>query len=199
MIIRRDLLTFLGGLLGALLLPALAGPAMAHEYEVGKLKVEHPWLRAPKEGETKAPFFMFVYNSGDEPDKLIGVKSEKFGAFELFKDAKGAPVDGIVIPAKSKVTLAPGGKHAMLLDIKKYLAVGWGLEMTLVFEKAGEAPIEASIDAPDAKHAHDAAAMQRWEKAQGAAGGGAAKPAPSGHEHHEHQRHMDKPAPVEPE
>ncbi len=52
-----------------------------------------------------------------------------------------------------------------LLGAKKHLEVGWGLEMTLVFKKAGEVVIDAAIDAPDAKHAHDVEAMERWEKA----------------------------------
>ena len=72
-----------------------------------------------------------------------------------------------------------------LLDIKKHLEVGWGLEMTLVFEKAGEVVIDAAIDAPDAAHAHDAEAMERWQKAHGQdaagpkEGGGGASRAPS--------------------
>ena len=76
-------------------------------------------------------------------------------------------VSPVTLAPKQKVTLAPGGAYVGLLDIKKHLEVGWGLEMTLVFEKAGEVVIDAAIDAPDAKHAHDAEAMERWEKAHG--------------------------------
>ena len=63
------------------------------------------------------------------------------------------------------MTLAPGGSFVHLSGIEKINPVGWGFELTLVFEKAGEMQIDAAIDAPDAMHAHDAEAMERWEKA----------------------------------
>jgi len=185
---RRDLLAAGGALFGgaAMELFVPRGVAQAHEYDVGKLKVEHPWLRAPLDGETNAYFFAFLHNGGDAPDKLVAIKSEKFGSVEFHGDAKNpAAVAPVVLAPKAKTTLAPGSAHVVLLDIKKHLEVGWGLEMTLVFEKAGEVTIDAAIDAPDAKHAHDAEAMERWEKAHnkdtsGPKDGG-------GHEHHRHE------------
>lgn len=162
------------------------GSAQAHEYDVGSLKVEHPWLRAPAEGADKAQFFAFLHNNGATEDKLIAVKSEKFGKAEIHGDAKQLNlVTPVVLAPKQKVTLAPGGAYVELQEIKKHLEVGWGLEMTLVFEKAGEVVIDASIDAPDAKHAHDAEAMQRWEKAQGKDNSG---PKMEGGEHHHHHK-----------
>lgn len=184
----------LGG--AALGLFAAGGSAQAHEYDLGKLKIEHPWLRAPKDGETTAYFYAFIHNSGDA-DKLIAVKSAKVGKVEFHADAKHmAAPGGIVIPAKVKTTLSPDGAHVVLLDINKHLEVGWGLELTLVFEKAGEVVIDAAIDAPDAKHAHDAEAMERWEKAHGSDSAG---PKPDAHEHHHEHHHVepagaDKPA-----
>jgi periplasmic copper chaperone A len=185
MIKRRDLLTCGGAILGgaALGLFGFRRAAQAHEYDVGSLKVEHPWIRAPKDGETTAYFYGFFHNNGSTPDKLIAVKSPKVGKVEFFSDAAGtkpAP-DGIALPPKTKTTLSPSGAHVVLSGINKYLEVGWGLELVLVFEKAGEVTIDAAIDAPDAKHAHDAEAMQRWEKAHGKDTSGAAPPA---HDHH---------------
>lgn len=194
---RRDLLLTGASLLGGSALGVFVprGAAQAHEYEVGKLKVEHPWLRAPLDGETTAYFFAFLHNAGDAPDKLVAVKSEKFGSVEFHGDAKNpGAVAPVVLAPKSKTTLAPGGAHVILLDIKKHLEVGWGLEMTLVFEKAGEVTIDAAIDAPDAKHAHDAEAMERWEKAHNqdtsgpkeSAGGHGGRGGHDQHKHHDH-------------
>ena len=168
MIKRRDLLARGALLATAAAMTMLVGVGVAHEYEVGKLKVEHPWLRAPQDGDNKAQFYAVIENNGDAPDKLIAVKSEKFGKAAIFGDGKNLSTETpVTIAPKQKVTLAPGGAYVGLLDIKKHLEVGWGLEMTLVFEKAGEVVIDAAIDAPDAKHAHDAEAMERWEKAHG--------------------------------
>lgn len=171
---------------------AMVGVSVAHEYEVGKLKVEHPWLRAPQDGENKAQFYAVIENNGDAPDRLIGVKSEKFGKAAIYGDPKNVALETpVTIAPKQKVTLAPGGAYVGLLDIKKHLEVGWGLEMTLVFEKAGEVTIDAAIDAPDARHAHDAEAMARWEKAHGKDSSGP-KSSHEGHEGHSgHDGHMD--------
>lgn len=193
MLKRREFLLTGGTLLtgAALGLLNARNSASAHEYDVGSLKVEHPWLRAPADGDNKAQFFAMLHNNGATPDKLIAVKSEKFGAAEIHGDAKKLDlVTPIVLPPKSKVTLAPGGAYVTLLDIKKHLEVGWGLEMTLVFEKAGEVVIDAAIDAPDAAHAHDAEAMERWQKAHGQDAAGPKEGGAAHHEHHQH--HMDK-------
>jgi len=44
------------------------GSARAHEYEIGKLIVEHPWVRAPLDGDNKAYFYAFIHNSGEAGD-----------------------------------------------------------------------------------------------------------------------------------
>jgi copper(I)-binding protein len=207
MIKRRDLLGRSMMLATTAVMTLLVGVGVAHEYEVGKIKVEHPWLRAPQDGDNKAQFFAVIENNGDTPDKLIAVKSEKFGKAAIFGDGKNPSAETpVTIAPKQKVTLAPGGAYVGLLDIKKHLEVGWGLEMTLVFEKAGEVVIDAAIDAPDAKHAHDAEAMERWEKAHGKDNAG---PKTEGHEGHEghgghdgheghmmHEHHHQEPAPA---
>jgi hypothetical protein len=197
----RDLLLSGGALLcGAAaggLLPS--GSARAHEYEIGKLIVEHPWVRAPLDGDNKAYFYAFIHNSGEAGDGLIGVKAEKFGKVEFHADAREeGPSKGIAITPKQTTTLAPGGAFVLLLDIKKHLEVGWGLEMTLTFEKAGDVVIDAAIEAPDAAHAHDADAQARWEKAHNkdTAGPAGAPPAPAPHDHDHHDAMPGMPAPA---
>ena len=162
--------------------------SFAHEYEVGKLKIEHPWLRAPKDGDNTAQFFAVIENKGDTPDKLVAIKSEKFGKAIIIADGKNE--SPLIISSKQKITLSPGAGYVTLADIKKYLEVGWGLEMILVFEKAGEVTIDAAIDAPDATHAHDAEAMARWEKAHGKETSSSKQGSHEGHQgHHDHMMH----------
>jgi copper(I)-binding protein len=58
------------------------------------------------------------------------------------------PVTSIEIPAGETVELKPGGYHIMLLDVKKVLAVGDTIEVTLTFEKAGEVQATAEVREP---------------------------------------------------
>lgn len=188
MIKRRDLLAAGGALLGGAAFDALTPmrSAQAHEYELGKLTIEHPWVRAPKDGETTAYFYAFIHNKGGA-DKLIAIKSPNVGKVTLHADAKHTIADGgIAIAANKTTTLSPEGPHAVLAEVKKINPVGWGMELVLVFEKAGEVTVDAAVDAPDAKHAHDAEAMQRWEKAHPE--GGVTSPVGS-EEHHDHDHH----------
>lgn len=167
MIDRRHALWTAGAFLASMAARRGVG-ASAHEYKLGKLEIEHPWLRAPRDGEKSARLFMVISNKSDQPDRLIGVRSAGVGSVEAHVAPQfSARADAIYIPPLAKVTLAPGGSYVELLDVAKMNPVGWACEMTLVFEKAGEAAIDASIEAPDATHAHDAEAMERWRKARG--------------------------------
>ncbi|ATQ66673.1 MULTISPECIES: copper chaperone PCu(A)C [Methylosinus] len=184
---RRDLLAA-GLLLGGAALGALIPATMttAHEYDLGKLTIEHPWVRAPKDGETTAYFYAFIHNKGDTADKLIAVKSPNVGTVTLHADATHAvAAGGIAVPPGQTTTLSPESGHAVLGDVKKINPVGWGMELVLVFEKAGEVTVDAAVDAPDALHAHDADALARWEKDHP----DGYKAAPAGAHHHDHHDH----------
>ena len=86
MIKCRDLFaSVIALLLGSILgLATMSIVSTAHEYEVGKIKIIHPWIRAPKDGDDRAQFYAVIENNGNAPDKLISVKSEKFGRANLF-------------------------------------------------------------------------------------------------------------------
>ena len=53
--------------------------------------------------------------------------------------------------AGGSVTLAPGGLHLMLMDLKGPLKQGTRVPVTLVFEKAGKIDVELSVEAMGAQ------------------------------------------------
>jgi copper(I)-binding protein len=55
-------------------------------------------------------------------------------------------VEAIVVPAGKSVVLEPSGYHLMLSDLKAPLKEGDLLKLTLVFEKAGEIEVEATVE-----------------------------------------------------
>jgi copper(I)-binding protein len=55
---------------------------------------------------------------------------------------------GLLIAAGESVHLAPGGLHIMLMGLTTQLAADSQHEMTLVFEKAGEITVTATVKRP---------------------------------------------------
>lgn len=55
------------------------------------------------------------------------------------------PVEFIELPAGVAVAMKPGGYHIMLIDLVKPLEVGATIQLTLVFENAGEITIDVPV------------------------------------------------------
>jgi copper(I)-binding protein len=138
----------------AALVAALASSAFAHDFELGKLKIGHPWARATVAANGGA--FLSVENTGTTPDKLLRASTDVAGTVELHTHIKEGDimrmrqVQAIDIPVNQKVTLAPGGFHIMLMGLKKKLVEGERFPLTLEFEKAGKITVEIAIDKPGA-------------------------------------------------
>ncbi len=129
-----------------------AGSVLAHGYEVGPLKIGHPWSRATPDGAKVAGGYLKITNTGTEPDRLVGGSFDRAGRFEVheMKVADGTmtmrPITGgLVIAPGETVTLEPGGLHIMFLDLKSGLAEKDKVKGTLVFEKAGSVEVEFAI------------------------------------------------------
>ena len=63
-------------------------------------------------------------------------------------------VQAVDVPAGGDVTFEPSGYHVMLMDLKAPLKEGDLLPITLVFEKAGEIKLEATVEPIGAKGPH---------------------------------------------
>jgi hypothetical protein len=128
-------------------------PAMAQQIKVGDLVLDHAWARATPGGAKVGGAYLTVENKGATPDKLIGGSSPAAGKIELHQMAMNngvmsmRPVNGgLTIPPGQSVTLAPGGYHIMLRELKASLNKGGKVPLTLKFEKAGEATVTFEIE-----------------------------------------------------
>ncbi len=146
----------LGALL-AVLAPALA---IAHEYEAGGITVAHPWARATPEGATIGAAFVEIKAKDGAADALISASSPAAGRVEIHTHTmdggvmKMRQVEKIAIPAGGSALMKPAGDHIMLFGLKAPLKEGDRLPLTLVFEKAGEVKIEATVEPVGAKGPH---------------------------------------------
>lgn len=109
---------------------------------VGDLEIVSPLLRFTL-GNTAATYFT-VRNSGLE-DRLVEARSDLDAVVQLHEvvteGGSGTMQQiegGIVVPANGEVTLQQGGLHVMLMNINPELEPDQEVELTLVFENAGE-------------------------------------------------------------
>ena len=132
---------------------ALLGPAAAHEFKAGALTIDHPSSRPTPPGAKVGVGYVTIRNDGTEPDRLVGGSATVAGRFEVHASTVEDGVarmrrveDGVVLEPGATVTLASGGTHAMLLDLKEPIVKGQSFDGTLVFERAGTVPIRFSVE-----------------------------------------------------
>lgn len=86
-----------------------------------------------------------------EADRLIAVSTpaaKMAGLHEtVLQDGvmKMQHVDALDIPANGQLRMKPGGYHIMLMGLAKPLKEGDEIELTLIFEKAGEMKVKAKV------------------------------------------------------
>jgi copper(I)-binding protein len=137
-----------------------ATPALAHEFKAGTVTVSHPWARATPKGAKVGAAYFHIEATKAGGDKLIAAKAGVSGRVELHSHVheggvmKMRQVQAVDVPAGGDVTFEPSGYHVMLMDLKAPLKEGDLLPITLVFEKAGEIKLEATVEPIGAKGPH---------------------------------------------
>jgi periplasmic copper chaperone A len=150
-----------------LLLTFATTGAQAHDYEIGPLKIAHPWARATPKGASVAGGYMKITNTGKETDRLIGGSAAFAGRFEIHEMSHEGGVmkmrhrpKGLEIKPGETVELKPGSFHVMFLDLSQPLVKDQKPRPkgTLVFEKAGTIEVEYAVEAvggaPGGGHHH---------------------------------------------
>ncbi len=147
----------------SLLALAVAAPlttAGAHEYTSKTVTVSHPWARATPPGAKVGAAYVEIAASKSGGDKLLGARADVAGRVEIHTHKheggvmKMQQIENLPVAAGKSVVLKPAGDHIMLMDLKKPLVEGDLLPLTLVFEKAGEVKVEATVEPVGAKGPH---------------------------------------------
>jgi copper(I)-binding protein len=125
-------LSFLSSSLAALALTVACGNAFA------QVTVKDPWVRATVPAQKSTGAFMQLTAAQDM--RLVQASSPAAGVVELHEMRmennvmKMSAVDGIALPAGKAVSLASGGYHVMLMDLKAQVKEGDTVPITLVVE-----------------------------------------------------------------
>lgn len=130
--------------------PALAGSV---------IEVMHPWSR-PTIPNRPGVAYLGIHNVGDAVDRLVGARADHVGSVEIHQAMQSGgvmsmtPVDSVTIDPGGMVDLEPGGYHLMLFDIDQPLRDGDTLNLTLIFELAGEIPVTVPVSKAAGAPAH---------------------------------------------
>jgi len=136
--------------LSAAVLLSGTASALAQEFKVGAMQIEHPWARASAGPVRNGAAFLVIHNSGDA-DRLVAVAGEVAERVELHTHImendvmKMRRVEAIEVPADGMVALQPGGFHIMMLGLALPLEEGGHFPLTLTFEKAGSITVEVAV------------------------------------------------------
>lgn len=121
----------------------------------GPIEIRQPWARSSSTGDSQAGGFFTVTNTGNVPDRLIAASSPVARSTELHaikvagsNIAMGAVENGIPIHWGSTVTFQPRGYHLLMTGLAKPLSVGGTIDVTLVFEKAGNIDLRLKVEEP---------------------------------------------------
>jgi len=141
---RRRPAAVLAAALAAVLSAGCAGGGPA------ELEARDAWIRPAAAGQTTAAYL--VVEGGAADDRLLGGSFADAARVELHETvlegdmARMVPrPEGLVVPAGGELVLAPRGAHLMLIDLRRDLAEGETVTMTLAFEGAGARTVEAEV------------------------------------------------------
>jgi hypothetical protein len=131
-----------------------AEPASAQQVKAGDLVIDHAWSRATPASAQVGVGYLTIENRGVTPDKLIGASTPTAAKAEVHEMAMDngvmtmRPVQGgLSIPPGQSITLAPGGYHIMLMELKAPFKEGDKVPLTLQFEKAGTVDVMLDVQA----------------------------------------------------
>jgi copper(I)-binding protein len=129
--------------------------------QVGDIVLRQARLESPRGGSYErgddAELLAAIVNSGPETDTLVEIDGEGFGGVEIESSATGSTTgtgsrsasDEIEIPAGSTVFIGGDGYSVTLTDLGQPLTTGQYLELTFVFENAGEVTVPVTVANPD--------------------------------------------------
>src|SRR5947207_198610 len=131
----------------------LATGALAQQYKLGSLEIDHPWSRATPKGAKTGGGYVSIKNTGSAPDRLVGGSFADAGKVELHHMTmdqgvmKMRPVaGGLEIKPGETVELKPEGYHLMFVGLKQALKKGDQVDGALEFEKAGTVKVQYTVE-----------------------------------------------------
>lgn len=133
----------------------LALPSAA-QTQAGAVVVEAREPRARLGDGGTVQMFATLENRGEEPARLVEMRSEAAEMTTLVASPEAAPgavpetLDELIVPPNVETALAPEGIYLLLSGVPETIEAGDEVAVTLVFEPAAEVEIRATVEAAEA-------------------------------------------------
>lgn len=132
-------------------LALLSAPAVAQQ---SPITISDGYVVAMGASAKSGALYLTIRNESDRADRLLSVSTDASEDAEMHTskmDDTGmmrmlAVPDGFEIPAQGSRSLERGGDHVMLFDLTRPLAEGDTVNVTLLFEQAGEVDLDVPVD-----------------------------------------------------
>ncbi|MFV1440882.1 copper chaperone PCu(A)C [Phaeobacter sp. JH18-32] len=126
-----------------------AGAAFAAD-----ITVTDSYARVSSKAAKSGAAFMMIENASDSDDRLIAASSDAAKLVQLHTHKEGENgvmqmlhvEEGFAVAAGATHMLQRGGDHVMLMGLTRPLEHGDTVDLTLVFEKAGEVTVTVPVD-----------------------------------------------------
>ena len=135
-------------------LAVVLGIGHSHAQSSGSISIEKPFSRATPGGSKIGVGYMTITNKGNAADRLLSASSPAAGKVEIHEMTMQGGVmkmrelaGGLPIEAGKTASLAPGGYHLMLVELKAPLKKGDKILVTLIFENAGKVDVTLDVQA----------------------------------------------------
>ena len=140
---------------------AAAASLVAQAAWAANISVTDAWARATMPGQPVSGAYMQIQADADA--RLLGVSSAAVPRVEVHEMTMDGgvmrmrEVKSIELPKGKTVSLEPGGYHIMLMNLKKPIAAGDVIPLTLVVESGGK---QQTVEVKAEARAMDGGAMQ---------------------------------------
>jgi len=121
------------------------------EMNPGGIEITDAWIREAPPGATVAALYLEVKNNGPQ-DHILSISSPVSEIAEIHNTeisadgtARMVRLENVPVPTGEGLFFLPGGKHIMLIDLKKELTPGDNHEIILEFKNSGKKSVNAVV------------------------------------------------------
>jgi len=115
------------------------------------IEIKNAWIREAPPGATVAALYLEINNNGGE-DQIVSINTPVSEIAEIHNtqvspDGTGKMIklENVSIQSGELLKFSPGGKHIMLINLKKALIPGEVYEVTVDFKNSGQKSVNAVV------------------------------------------------------